>query len=898
MSQRPQVFIIDGASFMYRALYALKPMHSPQGLSVGTVYGFCRILRKLIQAWSPAYILIAWDSRGKTERHAILPEYKGSREAPPQELIDQKELIKEFADIVGICQIALPGIEADDIMYSIALDVVAQGFDVVIVTNDKDLGQTVNDHIVLYDAFKEIFINREVIIEKYGIPPEKLPFYFGIVGDTSDDIPGVKGIGPKGAQKIVPHFDSMEELYQNLDRVSDEKLRKKLQEQQHNARISEQLFRLIRHEIPLDITQCSFKLQQWSDARNFFIELGFSSLLKDMQEQEPKFFSFSQRYGVTFTTITSEDLLKQVCHEIQEHGSCAVDTEMTGIHALQSKLVGVSLAYKIGQAYYIPIAHHGGGNVASHLIATYLKPLLENSSVAKYLQNAKFDALVFAHHGITLQGVVFDTMIAAHLLAHEDERVNLKYLSQRYLQQEMVSFPNLLAYYQVTSIAHVPIEAAQEYAAADAHQTLQLTEIFQKKLAEEKFDGIFNDIEMPVMKILTDMEREGIIIDTSRLLEINARVVRDLDVLKQDMINLVGPHAETINFNSSHQIEKLLFEDLKLSPIKKTSGKSRYSTDREVLLELAQQHPVPALIIKYRELYKLKSTYLDALPNFVNSITGRIHTNFSQISTATGRLASSEPNLQNIPVEPHEEMSVRSAFKAPPGHVFLSADYSQIELRVLAYLSQDKQLIDAFQHEKDIHAITASRLFDVSLDRVTHEQRQLGKRINFSILYGLTPYGLSKDLHIPFADAKLYIEKYREQYPGVYAWMESVIEETRHYGYVTTYFGRRRYISGIHERNKHLYELACRVAINTKAQGTAAEIVKQGMMCVLKALADTYPAAKMILQIHDELLISVPHEQHQEVEKIVRKSLENVVDWNVPLRISMRIGHTWGAVTK
>jgi len=898
MNQRPRVFIIDGASFMYRALYALKPMHSPQGLSVGTVYGFCRILRKLIQEWSPQYLLLTWDSRGKTERHALLSTYKGSREAPPQELTDQKELIKEFADIVGICQIALPGIEADDIMYSLSLDLVQQGFDVVIVTNDKDMGQIVNEHIVLYDAFKEVFINRETIIEKYGIPPEKLSFYFGIVGDTADDIPGVRGIGPKGAEKIVPHFSSMEHLYNNLDQLTDEKLRKKLCEHREDALISEQLFRLIKHEIPLDINQCQFQLQQWNNARHFFTELGFTSLLKDLQESRPDSTPFSKKYAITFTTISSEEELKVLCNTIQNVGSCAVDTEIEGVHVLQSKLVGVSLAYEKGHAYYIPVAHYGGPNIAHNLITQYLKPILEDQHIKKYLQNAKFDILVFSHYGIDLNSVVFDTMIAADLLAREDERVNLKYLSQRYLNQEMVSFKDLLAQHQVTSIAKVPVKDAQEYAAADAHQTLQLTHLFEQKLKDEHFHELFYTIEMPLVAILTHMEREGIVLDVPRLLTINERVVRDLNIIKQNIVDLVGPSADTINLNSSQQVGKLLFEDLQLTPVKKTTGKTRHSTDREVLFELARHHPVPALIIKYRELYKLKSTYLDALPTFVNPFTGRIHTTLSQTATATGRLASSEPNLQNIPVEPHEAISVRSAFKAPDGHLFLSADYSQIELRVLAYLSQDPQLTDAFLHDKDIHAITASRLFDVSLDTVTHEQRQLGKRINFSILYGLTPYGLSKDLHIPFADAKLYIEKYREQYPGVHQWMESVIDETKQHGYVTTHWGRRRYLSGIYERNKHLYELACRTAINTKAQGTAAEIVKLGMIHVTRMLAASHPSAKLILQIHDELLISVPHDDAHAIQTAVQEALEQVTDWNVPLRVTTRIGHTWGDVTK
>jgi len=897
MSERTRAFIIDGSSFLYRALYALKPMHTLQGVSVGAVYGFCRILKKLLHQWSPEYVIIAWDSKGLTERHELLAEYKGQRDAAPQELHDQKELIQKFADQLGISQIAQSGIEADDIMYSLALDFVAQGIDVVLVTNDKDLGQIVGDHITLYDVFKDVMIDRHAIIAKYGVPPEKLTFYFGLVGDASDNIPGVKGIGPKGAQKLVDKFSSMDNMYAHLDQI-EEKVRKKLIEHRSSALLSEKLFTLRQYTMPLDLLQCKFEQSQWQRALPFFTDLNFTSLMKELSSQPKVYVPFSLRYQVDFRLIVTEDALRSLCEKIRARGTCALDTEIVGKDVLQSKLVGISCAVDVGEAFYIPVAHHDGNNIAGEYINRYLKPIFEDDSIVKYLQNAKFDAQVLFHYGIQLNNVVFDTMIAAGLIARDDERIGLKFLSQRYLQQEMISFPDFIALHHTENIAQVSAQATVEYAAADAHQTLQLVPILQQKLQDNAQQGLFNDIEMPLVAILQDMEREGIILDVQRLDMIQTRVTKELQALHEVIINLVGDTATSINFNSSQQVAKLLFTDLKLVPIKSTNSKSRHSTDKEVLQELARTHPVPALIVKYRELSKLKNTYLDALPEYVNPATQRIHTTFSQVSTATGRLASSEPNMQNIPVESGVSVSVRSAFQAPPGMVFLSADYSQIELRVLAYLSQDKNLVAAFLHDQDVHAITASRLFNVDVSEVLHEQRQLGKRINFSILYGLTPYGLSKDLSISVALAKDYIDTYRAQFPGVQTWSESVIEQTQKQGYVTTWLGRRRYLPGIYERNRHLFDLACRVAINTKAQGTAAEIVKLGMIRCAELLKKNNNRARLVLQIHDELLITVPESQAVELQEAVRHALESVVDWNVPLKVTTRTGVNWGEVTK
>lgn len=893
-----KIFIIDGSSFLYRAYYALKPMHTPQGVSIGAVYGFCRMLKKLIDTFSPTHLAIAWDSVGTTERHALLPSYKGKRQAAPNDLHEQKKLIQKVAQTMGIYQAEQPGIEADDLMYSLAQDFVKNDFQAVLITTDKDLGQAVcDDAIVTYDPFKEEMLNADAMEIRYGFPVNKLPFYFALIGDTSDNIPGVAGIGPKTAVELVKQFASLQDLYQHLDQVTKERTHQLLLTNRENAFLSEQLFLLRYYNLNITEGTCQFDTSQWNQARNLFVEFNFKSLLKDMPSIEVV--PLSKQYGLNFIAVTTIEQLIALCRVIQEYSFCAIDTETTGLMAYQEELVGISICCEVGTAYYIPLGHTTGEQINKIAIFEHLKPILENNSIKKYLHNAKFDQLALSRYGIELQGITFDTMIAASLVASDGQRLSLKSLSSAYLQQTMLTYEEVMSKGKFKNFADIPLDLATEYASSDAHQTLQLVPILRKELEKYNQTTLFEIIEMPLLQTLYCMEKEGIILNPNILKTIDADVIRNLDAIRVQIINLLGKEYQHINLNSPKQVEEILFTKLQLTPTKKTAKKTGYSTDQEVLMELAQQHPIPALIVKYRELYKIKSTYLDTLPTYINLFTHKIHTSFKQTATATGRLASSDPNLQNIPVGSiTDHLSIRSAFKAPEGHLFISSDYSQIELRVLAYLSQDRRLLESFKHNEDIHARTAAGLFGVPFDAVSHEQRQIGKRINFSILYGLTPYGLSKDLGISYADAEQYIDRYFAQYPDVSRWMESVIEETKTYGYVTTYWGRRRYIPGIYEKNRSLYDLAVRVAINTKAQGTAAEIMKIGMNQLQQLLQSSHNKTKMVLQIHDELLITTPEEIVAQTESVVIQVLQNVVSWNVPLVVTTRSGKDWGEVTK
>lgn len=896
----PTIYLIDGSSFLYRAFYALKPMISPSGEHVGAVYGFCRMLKKIIDTFNPDYLALVWDSKGTTQRHEIFKEYKQTRQAAPMHLFDQKFIIQDFAQHIHLPQVEKSGYEADDLLYSIARDFSKRGYKVVLITTDKDLGQAVNDFIVLYDAFKQETLGKQEIETRYGFAIEKLPFYFALCGDSSDNIPGVRGIGPKGATDLVSQFNSLADLYERIHEVPKERTRELLLASKENAFLSEKLFLLLYIDLHLTEKDLQFNPQDWPLARGFFDKYDFKSLLKELPGG-PVEVSQKRAYKphAQYLTITDSTSLQQLIKDIKEHGAVSLDTETDGITVSQARLVGISASVKPGKAYYVPFDHVHKGELSQQEVLQAFKPVFADRGIKKYFHHAKFDMHILAGAGMSIDGLDFDTLIAASLLRKDNERIGLKVLSESYFNEPMLAYDDIVKKNKFKDFSHVPLELATEYAAADAHQTLKLVNVMKKELESENLLTLFYEIEMPIVSILFDMEHRGIFCDTRVLDELNVRVTGDLEKIHDEIISLIGEQYFAINLNSPAQLKEVLFDHLKLPTLKKTTSRASYSTDQEVLEELALIHPVPALIIKYRELAKLKSTYIEGLRQWINPKTGKIHTTFNQTYVATGRLSSSEPNLQNIPImiEDDKQLHIRSAFKADPGSIFISADYSQIELRVVAYLSQDPALLHAFKNNIDIHSHTAARIFDVPETSVTREQRQLGKRINFSILYGLTPYGLSKDLNIPFADAKKYIDKYFEEHPGIVAWMDAVIEKTKELGYVQTLWGRRRYVPGIYERNRTLYDAARRIAINTPAQGTQAELMKIAMVRLDTRFKQEKLDAHMVLQIHDEILVTTREDQKDHVEKIMLEVMQSVVDWNVPLLVSISSGYTWAHVS-
>jgi DNA polymerase-1 len=961
------VFLIDGSSFLYRAYYGVRPLHTPQGEPVQAVYSFSRMIKKIIDTHNPSLIAVVWDSKGKTTRHEMYEAYKATRQAPPSDMFTQKDRIIEFAQLIGMTQVQTPGIEADDLMYSLAVEQAKAGNDVVFVTSDKDMSQALGEHIFVFDPFKDAFIGPDEFKANMGFPVEKLPFYFALLGDASDNIPGVHGIGKKTAQELVNQFDSLEDMYARLDEIAKPRTKMLLLENKDNAFLSHKLFLLQYHPSGLTKDDLAFDPSNWQKAIPLFEELNFKSLIQEIAPKAQIGFTPEQKIErlkslYNFQLVTTKEQLDDLCMQLRACKNFAVDTETDGLNSLQASLVGVSFCIapnlslnssgrtekeeridKDGGmseggrkdlfsvrpeelrdhqtsifdqpksatqdytpddlnkciAYYVPCGHiTNEAQLDTPTVLAAIKPILEDPKIGKYLHHAKFDQLVFSHHGIEMQNLAFDSLIAANLVTKDWQKVGLKRLAEFYFGEQMLTFDDMVKAKKIKNFSFSPLEESLYYAANDSLQTLKLTELFKKELYEQRMDDLYFKIELPLNQVLYEMECEGIYLDVPMIKRLGVEVDKELILLEEQILGFV-PLAKGIaklNLNSPKQMQELLFVQLGL-PTQKKSAKGGYSTDREVLEELSKLHPVPGLMLKYRELFKLKTTYIDALPEFVNPETKRIHTTFSQTSVATGRLSSFDPNLQNIPASGYG-IEIRAAFKPQEGHVFLSADYSQIELRVLAFLSKDENLTQAFLHNHDVHKETAARLFDVPLAEVTHEQRQIGKRINFSILYGLTPYGLSKDLGIPFKDAKLYIDKYFAQYPGVSAWMEGIIRSTERDGFVRTYWGRRRDIPAIYEKNRSLYEEAKRIAVNTVAQGTAAEIMKQGMIKLDAELKKQGLDAKIILQIHDELLISVAKNQQEAVQKVVKEILEKVVNWPIPLVVTTRVGADWKEVSK
>lgn len=894
------LFLIDGSSLLYRGYYGMRPLHTSKGIPVQAVYNFCRMIKRLIDLFKPEHLALVWDSKGKTTRHEMFVDYKATRQAAPSDLFAQKEYIIEFADLVGIPQVVKEGIEADDLMFSVAKEWVDKGGAVVVVTSDKDMGQMLSDTVFMYDPLKEVIYDAVKFAEKMGFPVEKLPFYFALLGDASDNIPGVKGIGKKTALELVSKYDSLEDVYAQLDTIKQGRTRSALQQHKHEAFLSRDLFLLQYHKTMLSEEEYIFEVSNWKKAQPLFAQLEFTSLIKGLGETKVEREVGTQEIvdqlkKKDFQLITTQEQLRSLCVLLKDKKEFAFDTETTGLSPLQVALVGVSFCVQEDQAFYIPCGHTvGDAQLSLPDLVEYLAPIFADESIKKYAHNFKYDKLVLFNHGIDIHGPIFDTYIAASLVTKGWQSAALKKLSVYYFNEPMLTFGQMVTERGYTDFASVPLDDALYYAANDARQTWRLVALLQKELTEQELSTLFDTIEMPLIQVLFEMEKQGIILDVNELEDVNTVITYGLKVIEDEIRML----ADTdINLNSPKQVGELLFEKLKLPPVKKSGKSSAYSTDQEVLLQLAKDHPVPGLIAKYRELAKLKSTYLDALPTYINKKTGRIHTSFSQARVATGRLSSSDPNMQNIPTTVYG-IAIRGAFKPQEGHVFISADYSQIELRVLAHLSQDARLINAFNNGHDIHAETAAYLFEVSVDQVSHDQRQMGKRINFSILYGLSPYSLSKDLNISYADAKRYIEKYFAQYSGVSAWMDEVIVFAKEHGYVKTYWGRRRDVPGIYEKNKHLYDEARRVAINTVAQGTAAEIMKMGMINLDNALKCGGFDAQMLLQIHDELLISVAADQQKEVELLIISVLDSVVDWSVPFLVTTRTGADWKQVSK
>lgn len=904
------LFLIDGSYLLYRSFFAIKPLHTAGGIPTNAVYGFCRAIKKLLDSFAPAYVGVVWDSKGGSFRNQVYPEYKANRQAPPSDLMMQKDLIMQFIDLVGICNVALPGFEADDLLATLARKKLAE--QTVIVCADKDMYQLLEDPSVLItDIFKDEVFNAALYTQKKGYPPSKIPFYHALIGDASDNIPGVRGIGEKSATELVQAFESLDHLYQHLARVDKTRVRAALAADEANARLSLQLFSLAEAPLHQSLQDFAFAFDQWNRAKDFFYKYEFSSLantiIAPIGNDQQGAIAPAEGQSWQVTIVDSLQAVEVLYTKLCAASLYSFDTETDGLSSVATEMVGMSFCIELGEAFYLPFSHPADGvhkNLDRAATLEVLRRTLENPAHKKVVQHAKFDMHVLRRHGVRVQGVVFDTLIAANLVKQGWATINLKDLSMRLLHERMETYEEVLGGKKYKHFGLVPTEHAAMYGAHDARQALALMPILAGMLRENAaLQEYFDQIDMPFSDLLFRMEAAGITLDQERMMAVDAQVEGELKIIEEKLHAAVPTQQLSIgeepsmNFNSPRQIEFLLFDVLKLPVVTKTAKGSR-STDQEVLEKLAKVHFIPGLLLKYREFMKLRSTYTQPLPKEVDPESGRIHTTFSQTLVATGRLSSSNPNLQNIPAYSEYGHAIRSAFVAAPGHVLMSADYSQIELRVLAHVSEDPVLCQAFHDGVDIHQQTAAQLLGIAKEAVTPQQRQLGKQLNFSIMYGLTPFGLSQDMEIPLKEAKIYIDGYFAAYKQVKAWMDRTVDQGIKDGFVTTLWGRRRYIPELRDKNRTVFEGGRRVAINTPIQGATADLMKVAMLQIDKVIAEKKLGSKLLLQIHDEIIFEVPEKEVACVENVVREVMEHVVAWRVPLKVALRTGMHWGEITK
>jgi DNA polymerase-1 len=875
-----RLYLIDGNSYVYRAFYAIKSLTNSKGFPTNAIYGFTNMLLKIIREKAPEGLVVSFDSAGPTDRHKLYGEYKAHRPEAPRDLVRQLPFIREIIGALKIPVYEVPGYEADDILGTIAKKAAQDGSEVYIVTGDKDMLQLVDDHIRIYDPMKDKVLDKDYVKEKFGIGPERVTEFMALMGDATDNIPGIKGVGEKTAKNLLRDFGSLDELLDHTERIKKDKLRKMVEENKEIVRLSEKLA-TIDTDVPLYIDEEAFKVAEpdWQSLFPLFREFEFTTLMKLIPTAEE-----SERER---ETVRRPGRLREVVLLLGE--DFALDTEATGRDPWAEDLVGIALCHEPRKTYYVPVAHrneNAGDQMSREEALDILGPFFADSGKAKIGHNLKYDISLLQKYGIRFSGSLFDTMIAAYLLNPNKTKYGLDEVAFEYLGRRKKSFVEVLK--KRRTFADVPVDEAAPYATEDAALSYELKAVLFPKLKETGMEGIYSDIEMPLIEVLCDMEKAGIKIDTDMLQAMSEELASEIESIEKRIFFLAG---EEFNISSPKQLSMILFHRLGLSPSKKT--KTGFSTDMEVLEELAASHDLPGEVLHYRSLSKLKTTYVDVLPSLVNPLTGRLHTSFNQTVTATGRLSSSEPNLQNIPVRGDWGKRIRAAFVAEEGNLILSADYSQIELRILAHLSGDEGLIDAFRNGIDIHTRTASELFDTPIERVTPEMRRTAKTVNFGVIYGISAFGLAGTLNIGRDEADRYITQYFARHPGVKRYIDAVLREARERGYVTTVFGRRRPVPELKSGNRIVRQQGERFAVNSPVQGTAADIIKIAMIRIWRKFIREDLRTRMILQIHDELLFELPRDEKSRVSVIVRQEMEQAGSFSVPLHVDIGSGRTW-----
>ena len=886
--QRPVVYVIDGTAYIYRAFHAVRGLANSKGMPTNAVFGFTRMLMKLVQERQPCYMAMCFDAKGPTFRHEMYTEYKANRPPMPQEMAVQIPYIKKVTKGFNIPVIEMTGFEADDVMGTYSRLAESQGYDVVLVTGDKDFMQLVTEHTVIYDPMKDATIDQAAIAQKLNLTPDQVIDMMGLSGDTSDNIPGVPGIGPKTATTLIQNFGSLENLYENIDTIKSPKQREKLATHKEQAFLSRTLA-TINTEVSLTFDPDQLYCREPDDVvlTELFQELEFRQLQQSFQQTQAK-------QPTDYKTVLSFEQLEELISRMGQCSHLSIDTETTSTNPMAAVLIGVSVAMKPFEAYYIPCGHRYMGapkQIPRDMLIKKLKPILENDAIAKIGQNIKYDWTVFKRHGADLAGVAFDTMLASYLLNPSKRAHNLDQIALDFLNHKTITFEEVAGKgAKAVTFDTVTLEKAVPYACEDADVTLRAYEVLKPQLEELGLMKLMEEVEMPLVPVLQAMEMTGICIDQNKLHDLGKSFEHQLHLLEEQIYTVAG---ETFNVASSQQLGRILFEKLKLPTIKKTKKKTGFSTDVDVLTRLAEQHELPALILRQRSLAKLKSTYVNALLDQVDPETGRIHTSFNQTVAATGRLSSSDPNLQNIPIRTEEGREIRKAFVARPGWTLVTADYSQIELRILAHYADDPILIRSFEMDEDIHTRTASEVFAQPPDQVNPDLRRQAKAINFGIIYGMSAFGLSRELGISPKMAQNYIDQYFARYAGVKAFMEHTIERARETQKIDTLLGRLRLLPDINAKNGNVRQFAERTAINTPIQGTAADLIKVAMIRMAEALKEHRLKSVMLLSVHDEIVFETPPDELETIKALAPEVMENVWQLKAPLKVNVAWGSNW-----
>ncbi|WP_321418115.1 DNA polymerase I [uncultured Desulfobacter sp.] len=889
MAAPSTIYLIDGSAFLYRAFHAIRSLATSKGHPTNATFGFTRILLKLLKDKHPPYAGVFFDVKGPTFRHKMFDEYKANRPPMPEELAIQIPDIKKVVKALNIPIIEKEGYEADDLVGTYARIAQEQEFKVVMVTGDKDFIQLITDDCTLWDPMKDTVTDRSNVKADMGIEPEQFIDVLGLAGDTADNIPGVKGVGVKTAVKLIVDYGSISGIYDNLDQLKKKKkLHENLTTSKEIVDLSRDLAAIDRH-VDVEHSLDDFKLQEFDTRKAFelFQAFEFKTLATEFSQKADK---SQKNYTMVHTVADMENLAS----ELERNGLFAVDTETTGLDPMQADLVGISFSYQDDTGFYIPVGHTNTGDIQmpeKQEVLRIFKPLLENPDIAKVGQNIKYDFIILARYGIDIKGIVFDTMIASHLLNPGTRGHGLDRIAMNLFGHKMVSYEEVTGKGKdQIGFQEVPLDLATDYAAEDADLTFMAYGVLKKQIEDKGLTPLMETIEVPLISVLANMEMAGIRMDTDVLDQMSLEFAQELKTLEQNIYELAG---EEFNINSSQQLGVILFEKLGLKTVKKTKKKTGYSTDVQVLTQLAETHEMPEKLLRYRTLGKLKSTYVDALASLVHPDTGRIHTSFNQTITVTGRLSSSNPNLQNIPIRKPEGKKIRQAFIPADGCTLISADYSQIELRLLAHCAEDPILIESFQNDEDIHTRTALEVFQVLPGLVTDEMRSQAKSINFGIIYGMSAFRLSNELGISRKMAGIYIDNYFKRYAGVKKFIDKTIEQTRETCEVSTLFGRKRRLDDIRSSNANLRNFAQRAAVNTPIQGSAADLIKLAMIKMQTALSTEKMESKMLLSVHDEIIFESPDQEKDKLMAMAKQVMENVTPLKVPLKVNFGAGANW-----